>query len=204
MLQNLPNILTVFRMLAVIPLVYWLLIGAYQPALLLAFIAGMSDWVDGVLARRYGWTSRFGGIVDPLADKLMLVSLTLTLAYLDEFPLWLAVLILLRDVIIVTGGVIYQRWFGRVDVAPTRLGKWNTALLILLVLLIMLRLNQIQPEVASINILLTLEQWLIWVVTAIILLSGFQYVWVWGTKALASRSQNPANTSEPEAGANND
>jgi len=191
-------------MLAVIPLVYWLLIGAYQPALLLAFIAGMSDWVDGVLARRYGWTSRFGGIVDPLADKLMLVSLTLTLAYLDEFPLWLAVLILLRDVIIVTGGVIYQRWFGRVDVAPTRLGKWNTALLILLVLLIMLRLNQIQPEVASINILLTLEHWLIWVVTTIILLSGLQYVWVWGRKAARSRTHDQSDTSKPEAGTNND
>ena len=187
MLSNLPNILTIFRMLAVIPLVYWLLIGAYQPALILAFIAGMSDWVDGVLARKFGWTSRFGGIVDPLADKLMLVSLTMVLAYTGEFPLWLAVLIIVRDVVIVSGGVIYKHFFGPVDVVPFRLSKWNTGLVILLVLVVMLRLNGFLPEIAGIDLIPQLEHWLIWVVTATTIISGIQYVWVWGGKAYRSR-----------------
>jgi len=199
MLSNLPNILTVFRMLAVIPLVYWLLVGAYQPALILAFIAGMSDWVDGVLARRFGWTSRFGGIVDPLADKLMLVSLTMVLAYTGEFPLWLAVLIVVRDVVIVSGGVIYKHCFGPVDVVPFRLSKWNTGLLILLVLVVMLRLNGVQPEVAGIDLIRQLEQGLIWVVTATTIITGIQYVWVWGAKAWRSRQTSaPDKTNEVE------
>ncbi|MBE9549840.1 MAG: CDP-alcohol phosphatidyltransferase family protein [Proteobacteria bacterium] len=199
MLSNLPNILTVFRMLAVVPLVYWLLVGAYQPALILAFIAGMSDWVDGVLARRFGWTSRFGGIVDPLADKLMLVSLTMVLAYIGEFPLWLAVLIILRDVVIVSGGVIYKHCFGPVDVVPFRLSKWNTGLLILLVLVVMLRLNGVQPEIAGINLIRQLEQGLIWIVTTTTIITGIQYVWVWGAKAWRSRqTSRPDNKNEVE------
>lgn len=199
MLSNLPNILTVFRMLAVVPLVYWLLVGAYQPALILAFIAGMSDWVDGVLARRFGWTSRFGGIVDPLADKLMLVSLTMVLAYTGEFPLWLAVLIILRDVVIVSGGVVYKHCFGPVDVAPFRLSKWNTGLLILLVLVVMLRLNGIQPEIAGIDLIRQLEQGLIWIVTTTTIITGIQYVWVWGAKAWRLRqTSRPDNTNEVE------
>ncbi|MCF6262841.1 MAG: CDP-alcohol phosphatidyltransferase family protein [Xanthomonadales bacterium] len=184
MLSNLPNMLTILRLLAVFPLVYWLLTGAYQPALILAFIAGISDWVDGVLARRFGWTSRFGGVMDPLADKLMLVSLTLALAYIGEFPLWLALLIIFRDVVIVAGGVIYKYRFGPVDVAPFRLSKWNTGLVILLVLVVMLRLNGIQLNIAGQAIIPLLEDGLILLVTATTILSGIQYVWVWGAKAI--------------------
>ncbi|MCF6225491.1 MAG: CDP-alcohol phosphatidyltransferase family protein [Xanthomonadales bacterium] len=184
MLSNLPNILTILRLLAVFPLVYWLLTGAYQPALILAFIAGISDWVDGVLARRFGWTSRFGGIMDPLADKLMLVSLTLVLAYIGEFPVWLALLIIIRDVVIVAGGVTYKYFFGSVDVQPFRLSKWNTGLVILLVLVVILRLNNIQFEVAGLAIMPLLEDGLILVTALTTIISGIQYVWVWGVKAI--------------------
>lgn len=193
MLSNLPNILTILRLLAVFPLVYWLLTGAYQPALILAFVAGISDWVDGLLARRYGWTSRFGGIMDPLADKLMLVSLTLVLAYIGEFPVWLALLIVFRDVVIVAGGVIYKYFFGPVDVVPFRLSKWNTGLVILLVLVVMLRLNDLQLEIAERAIIPLLEDGLILIVTATTIISGIQYVWVWGAKAVGMHQSGKTN-----------
>ncbi len=200
MLRNLPNILTIFRMLAVIPLVYWLVNGAYQPALILAFIAGISDWVDGVLARRYGWTSRFGGIVDPLADKLMLVSITMVLAFTGEFPLWLAVLIIVRDAVIVSGGVLYKHWFGRVEVSPFKLSKWNTALLILLVLIVMLRLNGLSFEAVGVEWLGLLEIGLIWLVTVTTIMSGIQYVWVWGAKAYHARQIINSQQKKPTQG----
>lgn len=184
MLSNLPNILTILRLLAVFPLVYWLLTGTYQPALILAFIAGLSDWVDGVLARRFGWTSRFGGIMDPLADKLMLVSLTLTLAYIGAFPVWLALLIVIRDVVIVAGGVIYKYRFGPVDVTPFRISKWNTGLVIILVLVVMLRLNGLHLYIAGQEVMSFLQNGLVSIVAATTMISGIGYVWVWGAKAI--------------------
>ncbi len=183
MLRSLPNILTIFRILSVAPLVYWLLNGSYFSALILALVAGFTDLLDGLLARKFNWTSRFGGIIDPLADKLMLVSLTLVLAYIGEFPIWLAVLVLLRDVVIVIGGVAYQRWVGKVDVSPFRLSKWNTALQILLVLFVMLRLNAYQIQLAGVELIVTIEYLLIWVVALTTVLSGLQYVIVWGGRA---------------------
>ncbi len=201
MLRSLPNILTIFRILAVIPLVYWLLTGSYYYALMLAFIAGFTDLLDGLLARKFDWTSRFGGILDPLADKLMLISLTLVLAYIGEFPLWLAVLVLARDVVIVVGGVAYQRWVGPVDVSPFRLSKWNTALQILLVLFVMLRLNAYQIDLAGIELVGFIESILIWVVAITTALSGLQYVTVWGARArgiLQAKKRQPNNLEKGE------
>ncbi len=201
MLRSLPNILTVFRILAVIPLVYWLLTGSYFHALVLAFVAGFTDLLDGLLARKFNWTSRFGKILDPLADKLMLVSLTLVLAYIGEFPLWLAVLVLARDVVIVVGGVAYQRWIGPVDVSPFRLSKWNTALQILLVLFVVLRLNAYQIDLAGVELIGFTESILIWVVAITTALSGLQYITVWGARArgiLKARDRQPENLEKGE------
>ena len=192
MLRSLPNMLTIFRILAVIPLVYWLLNGEYFYALMLAVIAGFTDLLDGLLARKFDWTSRFGRILDPLADKLMLVSLTLVLAYIGEFPMWLAVLVLLRDIVIVIGGVSYQRWVGPVEVSPFRLSKWNTALQILLVLFVMLRLNMFSLQFAGVEFVALTEHVLIWVVAITTAMSGSQYVLVWGGRArreLAKKSK---------------
>ena len=133
-LSILPNLLTLFRMFAVIPIVYWLIIGSYQAAFLLAVFAGISDLLDGYLARRYGWMTHFGGILDPLTDKFLLVSTTLTLAWLGQLPWWLVSLIVLRDLVIVFGGLYYHHLIVKITSSkPTTMSKWNTFLQILLI-----------------------------------------------------------------------
>lgn len=87
--RDIPNIISVFRILLVLPVVWLLLQQQYTMALVLFAIAGVSDALDGFLAKHNGWESRLGTILDPLADKLLLVCSFLTLAWLGLIPFWL-------------------------------------------------------------------------------------------------------------------
>jgi len=175
-LRFLPNALTVFRLLAVIPLVFLLVTGHFKEALILAFAAGISDLVDGYLARRFGWITHWGGVFDPLADKLLLVSSTFTLAYLGHLPWWLIGLIVVRDLIIVGGGFYYHYRIAPVKAAPTWLSKYNTLFLIVLVVVVLFRLSgfAVYPWI---------ETALVWAVTLTTIGSGIHYVWIWSIKA---------------------
>ena len=93
-LRYIPNILTGFRILLVPAVVMLMLEDEFLPALVLFAVAGFSDAVDGYLARRYDWTSRIGGLMDPLADKLLMVSSYLTLGWLGLIPSWLVALVI--------------------------------------------------------------------------------------------------------------
>lgn len=176
-LSLLPNILTLFRMLSVGPIVYWLLTGSYMAAFVLAVFAGISDLLDGYLARKYGWMTHFGGVLDPLSDKLLLVSTTVTLAWLGYLPWWLVFLIVLRDLIIVLGGLYYHYQIVKITTSePTTLSKWNTLVQIILIVLVMLNLAN-----ASVS-----EQWIHWLtylVAATTIASGIQYVTIWSLRA---------------------
>lgn len=172
-----PNILTVGRILAVPPLVYLLLSGNYFWALVLALAAGVSDLLDGWLARRFGWQSRFGGFADPLADKLLMLASYLTLAWLGELPWWLVAVILSRDLVIVCGGVIYHVRFEPVTADPTQLSKFNTFCQVLLMWAVLVRL-------AGVPLPMELQQGLVWLVAALALLTLVQYVWIWSRKAV--------------------
>ena len=81
----------IFRILLVGPVVWLLWHGDFVATLWLFFIAGFSDGLDGYLARRFGWRSRLGGILDPLADKFLMVSMFITLTLVGMIPLWLAI-----------------------------------------------------------------------------------------------------------------
>ena len=176
-LRLLPNILTLFRMVAVIPIVYWLLQAKYTAAFVMAVLAGVSDLLDGYLARRFGWMTHFGGVLDPLTDKLLLVSTVLTLAWLGQLPWWLVILVVLRDLVIILGGLYYHYRIARItESRPTMLSKWNTLLQILLVVSIMLVLAY--PPAAGSWI-----QGLIYLTAATTLASGAQYVAIWSGKA---------------------
>lgn len=184
--SNIPNLLTVGRILTVPPLVWLLLNGQYQWALALAVAAGGTDLLDGWLARRFGWQSRFGGLADPLADKFLLVASYITLAWLTYLPWWLVALVLLRDLVIVIGGVIYHFVFENVKAEPTRLSKFNTACQVGLMWYVLIRLAMGErfplPEPVEYALIA-----LVAVMTAITLL---QYVWVWSNKAaVISRSR---------------
>jgi len=124
--SQIPNLICVLRMVLVWPIVDALLTGRYAMALVLAAVAGLSDGLDGYLAKRFDWRSRLGGLLDPLADKLLLVSTFLTLAYVSLVPLWLAVVVIVRDIVIVSGGLVYQFLIAPVRPEPSRASKLNT------------------------------------------------------------------------------
>jgi len=93
--RQLPNVLTALRLVLVPPILILLVESRYGIALALVIVAGISDALDGWLARRFGWQSRIGGILDPLADKLLLVGTYVTLGLLGHLPAWLVVLVVL-------------------------------------------------------------------------------------------------------------
>ena len=94
--------------------------------LILFFVAGASDLVDGFLAKRFGWQSRIGGILDPAADKLLLGTVFVVLAVLELVPLWLVATALLRDLIIVLGAIGYRVCIGPIEARPSVISKLNT------------------------------------------------------------------------------
>lgn len=178
--RDLPNLICVLRILLVPPIVVWLLRGEFATVLLLFTLAGLSDGLDGFLARRYGWRSRLGAILDPLADKLLMVCTYATLGWLGLLPLWLVGLVLGRDLVIVSGALAYHRLCGGIEMAPSHISKLNTLLQIALVLLVLL------PPLG-----LAVPAWLltgaIAMTAATTLLSGGGYVWAWARQARRCR-----------------
>ena len=175
-LRDLPNIISALRLVAVIPVVWLLLEHRYGWALLLFAVAGVSDGVDGYLAKHYGWQSRLGGILDPLADKTLLVSCFLVLGSLGKLPIWLVMAVIFRDLVIVSGALLYHYRVADVDAAPTLASKLNTVLQLVLVILVIMDAGPIPLPDALIEAL-------IWACLATVVVSGVQYVWVWGRRA---------------------
>ena len=134
---TIANIITVGRVLLV-PVIIWALL-AEQP--ILAFvsfvIAGLSDAVDGIVARALNQQSEFGTILDPIADKLMLVSVYIVLAYLGHLPLWLTILVVSRDMVIVFGVMLAFVLEKDVTIKPLWVSKVNTLLQIVLAALVL-------------------------------------------------------------------
>ena len=154
----------------------WLLLDfQYRDALILFLIAGASDGLDGWLAKRYGWTSRLGAILDPLADKFMLVCSFAVLTLNGLVPVWLLALVVGRDLVIILGAIAYTLFVTRVDSVPSLISKVNTLLQIILVLvLIAAQLGSwIAPQWID---------WLIVVVAATTLWSGLHYVIYWSRR----------------------
>lgn len=131
-LDWIPNAITVARMAVAPPLAWLIFAGREADALVLAAAAGASDALDGWLARRNGWSSRLGGLLDPIADKLLLSAGYVGFAITELLPLWLCLLVLGRDVVIVGGAVTYHALVEPLTAAPSRLSKATTALQITL------------------------------------------------------------------------
>jgi cardiolipin synthase (CMP-forming) len=167
-LVTLPNIISLARLCAV-PLAVWLILQHREASAFVLFLgAGLSDAVDGWLARR-GRRTVLGAVLDPLADKALLVSMFVVLAASEALPDWLAILVVFRDILIV-GGVGVLAFMGqRVTIRPIFVSKVNTALQILLVALALLLTGyRLQAPVAM--------EVLIWLVAASTLASGVAYL----------------------------
>lgn len=175
-LRDIPNLISILRILLVIPVVWALVDERYALALILSAVAGISDGIDGFLAKHFHWQSRLGSILDPIADKLLLVASFATLAWMDLLPLWLLWLVLARDVIIVSGGLAYHYFIGEFELLPVWSSKINTALQITLVLLVIIS----QQWFAELTLLISIG---VWAVVVSVIFSGLEYILTWGNKA---------------------
>ncbi len=127
-LASLPNIICVLRLALVPPVAWAILTGRYALALALLLIAAVSDALDGYLARRFGWITVLGQVLDPAADKLLLVTVFVTLAMQQHLPAWLCVAAVARDAVIAGGAVAYRRVAASWGAGATGVSKLNTAL----------------------------------------------------------------------------
>lgn len=171
-LRHLPNMITIARIVAILPLAWLMWHKDYKSALLIAFLAGMSDGLDGFLAKRYGWQGWLGGILDPLADKFLMFCCYTIFALQSVIPMWLFVLVILRDVVIVAGTSYYHFKIGKIKQAtPTLISKLNTVMQILLILVLLLSYSQLID-------LFFIHRVLILLVGLLTLTSGVHYVWM--------------------------
>ncbi len=125
---NLPNIISIFRFFVTFYFVYAVYQGRMRLALYLFLIQGISDILDGLIARVMGWKTVLGAYLDPIADKTMLVAAFVMLSVVGIIPVWLTVLVLFRDVVIAVGYLILYRCADNVRPRPTIFGKITTAL----------------------------------------------------------------------------
>ena len=138
MLSVIPNLITGLRFILVIPISVSIYQGNYLMALVLFIVAGLSDGLDGYLARRYNWTSEFGQFADPLADKCLILATLLALAFSERLPLWFVYTMLTRDGLVLIGSMLYLLLFDRNQASSNRWGKhytgWTIALFIIVLI----------------------------------------------------------------------
>jgi cardiolipin synthase len=141
--MTIPNILTLFRIFLT-PLLIWLLLVHRFPESLLVFIvAGVTDGLDGLIARLFHQKSKLGAYLDPVADKLLLVSSFLLLGYLEYFPVWLVVIVVSRDVIIILGIASLSFHHVPVEIKPSILSKLNTLFQLFMVFITLLKCSSL-------------------------------------------------------------
>jgi cardiolipin synthase (CMP-forming) len=181
-MRHIPNALCFLRMLLVVPVVWLLAAGEYRLTLGVFAVAAASDGLDGFLAKRCGWTSDLGKILDPLADKILLVGVFVTLAALGLVPVWLAATAVARDVIITAGAIAYNWLYGFPQGNPTAASKLNTLFQILYLLTVVgAHAVGVVPETA-----LTVLGALVFVTTIV---SGLDYVITYSRKAVMASRQ---------------
>lgn len=176
-LRDIPNLISGGRILLTIPVVYFLLSHDYTLALILFAVAGFSDGLDGFLAKQFGWQSRLGGLLDPLADKALLMTSFLVLGATGLIPIWLVLMAVCRDLVIMGGALYYNFMVEDVQPAPSLVSKLNTLLQIMLVILVTMNAG---PQPVPGLVLDALQ----WSLTTTLLVSGGHYVYAWTRKAL--------------------
>ena len=170
--MNIPNTLTLGR-IVLVPLIVWLIIThQMQAAFLLFLLAGLSDAADGFLAKRFGWNSELGAYLDPIADKALLVSIYVTLGFAGHLPVWLVIAVVSRDIVIV-GAVVLSWMLSRpLSMQPLLISKANTFSQIVLAGFVLAELGLGLGLHEVINLL-------IWVTGTLTIVSAAVYFWQW-------------------------
>ncbi len=175
---TIPNLLTLLRLILV-PFVAWrLALHDVQGAFWLFALAALTDLFDGYLARRLNQRSVLGAWLDPIADKIMLLTTLTMLSLIGLLPMWLLAVVVVRDLVVLAGAEGYRRLTGTLDVQPTLSGKLATAMEFVLVSLVL----------ADVGLAWGMD-WIIAPLAAltalVVALSGLRYVWIWTGKTRA-------------------
>ena len=187
-LKQIPNVITICRILMIFPTLWLLYFDQYKDALVLLIIAGLSDALDGYLARAFGWKTRLGSIMDPIADKFLIASAFLVLTVQGAVPIWVTAIILSRDLIIFSGAIAYRFLYKDLEIAPSMLSKINTAMQIFGLIFLVLSLSGYPYFVADFEVHLT--YYLFYLLASLGLISGIDYVIVWSRKAISHASSD--------------
>lgn len=167
-----PNLISMARLVSV-PVIAWLLMSHYVvAAFIVCVLAGLSDMLDGFVARWLKTPSTVGAYLDPLADKALLVGMFVLLGYMNEVPFWLVLLVVFRDVLIIGGTILLFMFNKSFEVNPLLISKLNTLLQIGMVvwILAVMAFNLSIPYVSDL---------FMYSVTATTILSGLSYMMVW-------------------------
>ena len=167
--MNIPNSLTILRILLIPCYIGLLIYGKFDLALIVLLVAGLTDALDGAIARMKNQYTRLGAVLDPLADKLLLTSGFITLSMIHLIPSWVTILVVSRDVILMLGTAVAHFTDSRVDITPTFLGKGTTFLQLSYVVMVIF--------LSSRHIDLTVMLPLLFGMVSFTLLSGLHYLY---------------------------
>jgi cardiolipin synthase len=180
--MNIPNTITVLRILVVPFLVYLLIQGEYRASIWVLLGASLSDALDGFIARRFDLCTDLGAVLDPLADKILIIASVLAIAWGRLLPWWLAVVIAARDLIIIGGATAYYLRAGRLEMRPSIPSKLNTFVQIGMVFLVLGTAAGIVNAAGWLPLLFGC-------VLFTTVFSGMHYIVVWGQKAAKMKSE---------------
>jgi cardiolipin synthase len=176
-LRQIPNVISSIRIVLVAPIAVALAKHQLVTSIALFAVAAVSDAADGFLAKRFGWQTELGAVLDPAADKLLLATVFVVLGYLRLIPLWLMAAAVARDAIIVLGALLYRVCLGPLDVRPSKVSKFNTLCQAAFIMAVVGRAEFSAPPA-----------WLVMVLGALVFVtvtvSGIDYVLIYGRRAL--------------------
>jgi cardiolipin synthase (CMP-forming) len=184
---NLPNFITLGRVFSV-PVIFWLLVSGQSKAAFVIFVAaGVSDAVDGYIAKRFHWQTELGAYLDPLADKLLIVSIFIALGVRGELPLWLVLAVVSRDFLILAGVMLVWLMEHPLKIKPFIVSKFNTLSQLVLASLVLF-------DMAFETHLETVRSVLIWLTGVLTVLSLMAYMRAWfALMTAASPAAEPPN-----------
>ena len=184
---NIPNFISLGRVILV-PIVFWLVVtGQLQAAFVVFMVAGISDAVDGYLAKRYGWSTELGAYLDPIADKLLIVTIFVALGVKGALPSWLVIAVVSRDVLIVIGIVLTWLLGNPARIRPLAVSKANTLAQIVLAATVL------ADEGFKLGLLAPRDV-LVWLTAALTIASLAAYIRAWHRhmSGVESGSEGPA------------
>jgi len=180
---NLPNLITLARLLAV-PVIVWLILKNQLIAAFWLFVAaGVSDAVDGFIAKRFNLETTFGKYLDPITDKVLLVSVYVSLGNEGHLYVWLVILVVFRDLVIVGGAMVYEQVTRSLTMTPLKISKVNTAAQIVLAAVVL------GVRGAGLGYDMLIDA-LVAVVAVTSVVSGGAYVIKWSQRAAAAEDRS--------------